>query len=820
MSNTVNNQSLNDFIVNNERAKKAVEGLKEEIALLEKDRTRMGQGVEKYSEEFVQLGKKVDLAKNKIAGLNNEVAANAKIINSARGALLQNKDLLEVLNTRYNELSRTQGDNSKEVQALNRQIGNLSTTIDKQEKKLEKACEVFDAHKESVDALGGAFNKIKESNEGFGPILDDVSKGFNAMKSGVSAVKTGFDSVGSAIKTTGFGLLVLVLQSLVEYFTTNTEGLKKLHGAMAVVEKVVTAVKNGFAGMGEIMVNAFSHPMQSLEKIGTFLKDNLLNRLKAIGVILDGIIHLDFKKIGDGLIQSVTGVTNGTDKIKKAYNDTKKAIVKTYEEGTVAEEKMAKAKKAADDLAKKREQEKETADKKRYAAEEKRNQAKSDRIAAMSRMSEAIFKEYAKEITDTEAHFSALEKKYKNSADKLVKIEKDKAAAFEAINKKFREEDQAKLDDYQHQLKQIAIDNTIDAREKAIAQLALDTEDKLKAIDAEDKKVKEKIAQQEAAIIELKKKKKFEEIKILEQSIKLEQEILEASKKIRTNVTDGQTKKVNEINAPAANTAPELAAPNDKANAKDKKDSDSITKQEKDTAKQRIKINEEFIAAKIHAGDKYIDAVLKNSKKDSAIYKAAFLAKKATSIADTIISTKQAVLDSLKAYSGIPFIGQALGIAQAAFVAAQGAASIATIAKQKPGYAAGGQYVSDGRGALLSGYSRSDNTNAYLRSGEAVVVSEAMRNPWARNLVSAINVAHGGRDFSMPNTGRGYAIGGIFTDGGNANRYYNQPVNDAKELANTLAYQMINNFPPIYVDVKDVNNQQNILAQTVNRVNL
>jgi hypothetical protein len=120
----------------------------------------------------------------------------------------------------------------------------------------------------------------------------------------------------------------------------------------------------------------------------------------------------------------------------------------------------------------------------------------------------------------------------------------------------------------------------------------------------------------------------------------------------------------------------------------------------------------------------------------------------------------------------------------------------------------------------LPGYSRTDNTNAYLRSGEAVVVSEAMRNPWARNLVSAINVAHGGRDFSMPNTGRGYAIGGIFTDGGNANRYYNQPVNDIKDMANTLAYQMINNFPPIYVDVKDVNNQQNILAQTVNRVNL
>ncbi|WP_462266066.1 hypothetical protein [Mucilaginibacter sp.] len=39
-----------------------------------------------------------------------------------------------------------------------------------------------------------------------------------------------------------------------------------------------------------------------------------------------------------------------------------------------------------------------------------------------------------------------------------------------------------------------------------------------------------------------------------------------------------------------------------------------------------------------------------------------------------------------------------------------------------------------------------------------------MANPWARNLVSAINVMHGGRDFSVDNPGRGYAIGGIFTE--------------------------------------------------------
>lgn len=169
-------------------------------------------------------------------------------------------------------------------------------------------------------------------------------------------------------------------------------------------------------------------------------------------------------------------------------------------------------------------------------------------------------------------------------------------------------------------------------------------------------------------------------------------------------------------------------------------------------------------------------------------------------------------------------LGPIAGTLALGAIVAQTAAQIATIEQQQPpqnqAMAKGGYFRSDGKGAVLPGYSRTDNTNAFLRSGEAVVVSEAMRDPWARNLVSAINVAFGGRDFSVQNPVRGYAVGGIFTDGGNANRYYNQPMNDNKNLANTIAYQMINNFPPVYVDVKDINNQQNILAQTVNRVNL
>jgi hypothetical protein len=146
------------------------------------------------------------------------------------------------------------------------------------------------------------------------------------------------------------------------------------------------------------------------------------------------------------------------------------------------------------------------------------------------------------------------------------------------------------------------------------------------------------------------------------------------------------------------------------------------------------------------------------------------------------------------------------------------ALSIAKILSAKPGFASGGQFTSDGKGALLPGYSRKDNINSSLRSGEAVVVSEAMRNPWARNMVSDINVAFGGRSFATPGHQTAFATGGLFTDGGNANRYYSQPVYDQEGLANSMAYQLINNFPNVIVDVKDINNQQAIKAQTDNRV--
>jgi len=277
---------------------------------------------------------------------------------------------------------------------------------------------------------------------------------------------------------------------------------------------------------------------------------------------------------------------------------------------------------------------------------------------------------------------------------------------------------------------------------------------------------------------------------------------------------------------------------NKEKNDKAKKQAEELEKfevqQEKKLADEAFSIVSQSIkqeaAAKIAGLEQDKDAELNNSSLTSAQKLAieqkfkqqeaqvkikAFKQEQEASIAQAVINGALAITKGT-AQTGV------LAALYIPAIIAETAVEVAKIAAQKPpAYASGGlHYNSDGKGGVLSGYSRTDNTNAWLRSGEGIVISEAMRVPWARNLVSAINVGFGGRDFSIANPGHGYAVGGIFTDGGDANRYYNQPVHDQKNLANSIAYQMINNFPPVYVDVKDINNQQNILAQTINRVNL
>lgn len=170
----------------------------------------------------------------------------------------------------------------------------------------------------------------------------------------------------------------------------------------------------------------------------------------------------------------------------------------------------------------------------------------------------------------------------------------------------------------------------------------------------------------------------------------------------------------------------------------------------------------------------------------------------------------------------------------AAMLAAQSAVQIATIMAQKPpAYATGGIHKSDGRGGVLPGYSKTDNINAHLRSGEGIIVSEAMQNPVARSIASNINQAFGGRAFDgTPQASKwiipGFAAGGIMSnsylptvDNGlrpNSSGVGRMHPDDLSTLGNIMA-NAVSMMPAPIVDVKDVAYEQNKISSVVDRAN-
>ncbi len=499
----------------------------------------------------------------------------------------------------------------------------------------------------------------------------------------------------------------------------------------------------------------------------------------------------------------------------------------------------------------------------KYIAEEE-----NEKIASLSRQAQTLLDAYGKELASVDEQYRQLINKQNNyliqhakqlenepEAKKkineyIIQLKNEKHAKILELADKFEKDDNAKLDKIQKELTQLAISGMRNATEIELAQLNVATQEKLAQIERENQAVNDILTKQQANIILLKKDGKDEEAAILQKSVDNEIKVLELSGKAKAEFLAQQAKKEQEIKDGKgfSNSIKEVDSEIENAvdernidhefDARQKKldiehkqavtaalaKNEAIKKIDQDYARSTRQLDVAKLTAekdlqlkRVAALNGMVNSLAGLFKKQSLAAKAAFLVEKALTATSIILSTQKAIALNRAANAGIPLIGFAKAQIENLIILTQGAANLAIVAAQKPGFATGGVYKSDGKGGALSGYSKTDNINSQLRSGEGILVSEAMQVPWARNIASALNVAFGGRDFSTSHKGGGFAIGGIYTDGGNSNRYYSQPVIDTKNLGDALANQIINNFPPIIADIKDIIGQSGILVQTKNR---
>ena len=191
-----------------------------------------------------------------------------------------------------------------------------------------------------------------------GVSLNGVKKGF---ASAAVTAKGMFGSIKAGLISTGFGAFLVLVGSLVSYFTNTKKGAEMLERAMSGLGAVVKVLTNLFSSVGETMVNAFNNPKQAIEDLWEGIKTNLMNRLEglvsgfqAVGKIIKGVFTMDWEAVAEGakeygqaIIQISTGYdTQSQKEFLDNINSINEALGKAYSaevERTAALQKLTDA---------------------------------------------------------------------------------------------------------------------------------------------------------------------------------------------------------------------------------------------------------------------------------------------------------------------------------------------------------------------------------------------------------------------------------------------------------------------------------------------
>jgi X-X-X-Leu-X-X-Gly heptad repeat protein len=111
-------------------------------------------------------------------------------------------------------------------------------------------------------------------------------------------------------------------------------------------------------------------------------------------------------------------------------------------------------------------------------------------------------------------------------------------------------------------------------------------------------------------------------------------------------------------------------------------------------------------------------------------------------------------------------------------------------------------YLSDGYGAYLTGpgTGTSDSINAKLSNGESII--NARSTTMFAPILSAINIAGGGRAFNSSVGGNGYALGGLFNGSNTLNDGSNELA--TTRATNDMVKTLAANMPRQILVVEDV----------------
>ena len=249
------------------------------------------------------------------------VDANVK---AAQKALKEVNDTLELQNIAIDNLEKNLGDYERQLEKVSEKDANRRTKLIKKIK--ETKAELQDEKKaltklkkertdntkkvkEATDAAGdysGALSVIDKSTGGAASALIGLS-------SGLGKAGKGFKTLDGILKLSLLGIIVTGVLALSAAFTRSEEGQEKFQRGMAAINAIVNQVLDGFASLGQTIIDAVTNPMAAIEKLGKGIAKFISNPFKFTKEVID-----DAKSSVIGFIAETTKEVLAMDKVTKA----------------------------------------------------------------------------------------------------------------------------------------------------------------------------------------------------------------------------------------------------------------------------------------------------------------------------------------------------------------------------------------------------------------------------------------------------------------------------------------------------------------------
>lgn len=798
----------------------------DEIKLLEVDVAGLAKSIQNAKVELDSLRIALD-ATTEAEGKNSEATTIAKAAYDAQnksvkqleGALLRVTQAEQALGENIQDIVKGYDASTKSVDQ-NRKVLNALTAeynrVDKlgREKLAPTIKKISDELKAQEGAIGDTRRNVGNYAESFKGVFNLLGQGGGVFGNAIQSVQ-GLNTAFAANPILG---VVAALQQLYAMLTTNKEVMDALEMATAYASATFNVIIQRVVSFGKSVYEALSNPKKLIEDFGTLIKENIENRFKAFGLIVDAIAKRDMKALGNAFFQLGTGVTDITGKLGKA-GEALKGIANDIDTVAKANAQATKAQQELDDAirsANVSQAQQEVTISKLIKQSKDRTKSDEDRVKLLEKALKLELERAQQEEQIAVQQVKIYEQQFKGLSltdEQENKLSQARVQRFNAQKQTFQlqEKIQNEINALEAEiakereariLREIELQNKAFADERTLREFRLSQEadsldKRLKLFDLNSEQQEQKLREAGATEIEITEwrnkevkaitdKYNKEQLDATKQTEKgkqdAQQETVDKAKQNTSLLTDDVKKQVNDVGAIISGVVGLIGAIGD-------------------NLMQQSEQNIQALEAQKEAGLITQNEFDKRAKQEK---EKAFKEAKALNIVMAIMNTANAVIAQLS--NPTPYVG----IALAALAAATGAAQIAIIAKQQPPkFAEGGSVFDVGGKPHSSGgtkYVGEDGNRFEVERGEKIFVMKATASKYI-DALGGVNMMFGGRSWGNSSV-RFAAQGGAIQDGGFVARNTTQR---ADELATqkALISTLLKSMPAPVVSVQEINKVNN-----------